>query len=93
DITVLDGIARTKSGALAGSTLTLNDALRNSSNFTGLPWQELLPSATLIPAKSLDLENQIGVIKEGAFADIVIMDQHLSPQLTILAGKIVFAGA
>jgi N-acetylglucosamine-6-phosphate deacetylase len=89
-ITVKDGIARTESGALAGSTLTLNDALRNSADFTGLPWQDLLPSATIVPAKSLGLEEQIGVIKAGTFADIVIMNDQLSPELTIVAGEIIY---
>lgn len=89
-VRVKDGIARTKTGALAGSTLTLNHALSNSADFTGLPWQTLLPTATTVPASSLGLEDQIGVIKEGACADIVIMNDDLSPELTIVAGKTAF---
>jgi N-acetylglucosamine-6-phosphate deacetylase len=92
-ITVEDGIARTDSGALAGSTLTMNDALRNSADFTGLPWQTLLPSATLVPARSLGLDDQIGVIKEDALADIVIMNDVLAPVLTMVGGKTIFRGA
>ena len=89
-VTVVNGTARTNSGALAGSTLILKDAVRNSAKFTGLTWQDLLPSATSVPAESLNLKDEIGVIQPGSFADIVIMDEQLSPQLTIISGKIAF---
>lgn len=87
-VTVENGIARTDYGALASSTLLLPDGLKNSAEFTGIAWQDLLPSATSVPAESLDLIDQIGVIQPGAYADIVIMDDQLSPQLTIISGKI-----
>jgi N-acetylglucosamine-6-phosphate deacetylase len=89
-VTVEDGIARTNTGALAGSTLLLRDALKNSAAFTGLPWQDLLPSATSVPAESLGMKDQIGVLAPGAFADLVIMDDQLNPQLTMVSGQIAF---
>ncbi len=89
-VSVKDGVARTNSGALAGSTLILKDALLNSAMFTGMPWQDLLPSATSVPAKSLGMEDQIGVLQQGAKADIVIMDDRLNPQLTMVSGQIVY---
>ena len=89
-VIVKNGIARTISGALAGSTLILKDALKNSTKFTGQTWQDLLPSATSVPAESLNMKDQIGVIQPGALADIVIMDEHLSPQLTLISGKIAY---
>ncbi len=92
-VTVEDGIVRTDSGALGGSTLILNDALRNSAVFTGLAWQDLLPSATSVPAESLNLKDEIGVIQPGSFADIVIMDEQLSPHLTLISGKIAYKGS
>jgi len=89
-VTVKDGIARTGTGALAGSTLILKDALLKSADFTGKTWQDLLPSATSVPAESLGLKNKIGVLQTGALADIVIMDDQLNPQLTMVSGQIVF---
>jgi len=89
-VTVENGIARTDYGALASSTLILADGLKNSAEFTRRAWQDLLPSATSVPAESLNMEDQIGVIQPGALADIVIMDDQLSPQLTLISGKIVY---
>jgi N-acetylglucosamine-6-phosphate deacetylase len=89
-ITVENGVARTESGALAGSTLLLHQAIKNSAAFTHRNWQDLLPSATCVPAKSLGLENQIGSLKPGAYADIVFMDEHHVPCFTMVAGNIVF---
>ena len=89
-ITVQDGIARTQSGALAGSTLFLNDGLINAARFTDSHWTELLPSATAVPAASLGLEDQVGSIKPGAYADLVIIDDHLSPVMTMVGGRIVY---
>lgn len=43
----------------------------------GMPVADALKTATLNAAKALDKENQIGIIKQGAFADIVIMDGDL----------------
>jgi len=92
-VIVKNCIARTVSGALAGSTLILKDALKNSAKFTGQTWQDLLPSATSVPAESLNMKGQIGVIQPGALADIVIMDEELSPQLTLISGKIAYKGS
>ncbi len=89
-ITVKDGIARTDSGSLAGSTLTMDQALRNAHAFTNRPWDELLPSATCVAAESLGLADQIGSLKPGAYADVVFMDEDFQPRLTMVAGEVVF---
>lgn len=89
-ITVKDGIARTGSGSLAGSTLTMDQALRNAHLFTNRPWAELLPSATCVAAESLGLADQMGTLKPGAYADLVFMDDDFQPRLTMVAGEVVF---
>lgn len=89
-VTVENDVARTEMGALAGSTLILKSALLNSAEFTGKTWQDLLPSATSVPAESLGMKDQIGVIEPGAFADLVIMDDQLEPQLAMVSGQIAF---
>lgn len=89
-ITVKDGIARTDTGSLAGSTLTMDAALRNACAFSGLTLADILPSATSTAAESLGLSDQIGSIKPGAFADIVFIDDALRPQMTMVAGRVAF---
>ena len=75
-IQVVSGVCRTAEGALAGSTLTLDTALRNLSAFAGIPYRQCLCCATLNPAKILGIEKQKGVIAPGVDADIAILDQN-----------------
>jgi len=89
-VEVKNGIARTDSGSLAGSTLTMNRALKNACSFTGYSLEEILPSATSIAAKSINMSDQIGSIKPGFKADLVIMDDDFEPQLTMVSGNIVY---
>jgi imidazolonepropionase-like amidohydrolase len=45
-------------------------------NEGGMPVSEVLQSATLVNAKLLDKENQLGQIKEGFLADIVATEEN-----------------
>ncbi len=89
-VVVKDGIARTSSGSLAGSTLKLNVALRNTIGFTGRSLEEILRSATTVPAESIDMEDKIGAIKQGYKADIAIFDEDFVPQMTMVSGKVAY---
>jgi len=83
---VAGGVCRTVEGNLAGSTITLDAALRNLASFTGLSYQTCLPCATLNPARILGLEKQKGVIAPGADADLAILDQSYYVTQTYVRG-------
>jgi N-acetylglucosamine-6-phosphate deacetylase len=89
-IEVKDGIARTDSGSLAGSTLTMDRALRNACEITGRSMDEMLPAATTIAAESLGMEAEIGALKPGLMADLVFLDENDQPCLTMVGGEVVF---
>jgi N-acetylglucosamine-6-phosphate deacetylase len=89
-ITVRNGIPRTEAGGLAGSTLTMDQALRNVIRFCDLSLGDALVMATITPAEALHLEGVKGVLGPGADADIVLLDQNLHVHMTMIAGKIVF---
>jgi N-acetylglucosamine-6-phosphate deacetylase len=89
-ITVSDGIARTQSGALAGSTVTLDQALRNVIAYAGLSLQEALPMATSVPAEVMNLAGQKGTLAPGADADVVLLDETLRVRLTLVGGRVVY---
>jgi N-acetylglucosamine-6-phosphate deacetylase len=84
---VAGGVCRTVEGNLAGSTVTLDAALRNLANFTGLSYRQCLPCATLNPARILDLEKTKGVIAPGADADLVILDPSHYVTQTYVRGR------
>jgi N-acetylglucosamine-6-phosphate deacetylase len=88
---VKDGIARLKEGNLAGSTLTLIQAVKNVVKFTGLPPGQALKMASLTPAVALGIDNITGSISVGKRADIILLNSNLDPVLTMVAGNIVFS--
>ena len=87
---VKDGICRIDSKNLAGSTLTLDRALRNFAAFTGRNFAECLPCATLNPARIIGLEGRKGIIEPGADADLVVLDKKYNVKQTYVAGRRVF---
>jgi len=89
--TVKDGISRTPAGGLSGSTLTLNKAIKNMIKFTGMPLNDVLPMATSVPAETMGWGGQLGVLKPGADADVVILNDDLIVEKTFVLGKEVFS--
>jgi N-acetylglucosamine-6-phosphate deacetylase len=79
EVTVSGGICRNSEGKLAGSTLTLDRALRNIVGL-GVPVADAVRMLTLNPAALLGIEFKKGALRVGADADIVLMDEGL--QLT-----------
>ncbi len=90
-VVVRDGVTRRAyDGGLAGSTLTLDAALRNVMAFAGLTLAEALPMATRVPAAALGLAGRKGVIAPGADADLVVLDSNYRVRLTLIAGRVVY---
>ncbi|HXH65919.1 MAG TPA: N-acetylglucosamine-6-phosphate deacetylase [Candidatus Limnocylindrales bacterium] len=76
EVTVSGGVARNTEGKLAGSTLTLDRALRNIVNL-GVPLGDALRMLTLNPATLLGIEFKKGSLRCGADADILLLDESL----------------
>ncbi len=62
-VMVKDGIARDMAGSLAGSTLTMPQALRNMMRFCGLTLAQALPMATSVPARAIGMYPQKGALQ------------------------------
>lgn len=76
DVAVKDGVARNSEGKLAGSTLTMDRALRNLVAL-GVPLVDAIRMATVLPARRLGLAGKKGIIAEGADADLVALTPDL----------------
>jgi N-acetylglucosamine-6-phosphate deacetylase len=87
EITVRGGVCRNSEGKLAGSTLTLDRALRNIVNL-GIPLADALCMLTLNPAKLLGIEFKKGSLRPGADADIVLLDQDLQVKQVFTRGLV-----
>lgn len=76
EVTVTNGVCRNAAGILAGSTLTLDRALRNIANL-GVPLADAARMLTLNPASLLGIEFKKGSLRAGADADVVLLDPSL----------------
>lgn len=77
EVTVSGGVCRNAEGKLAGSTLTLDRALRNIVGL-GASLGDALGMLTLNPATLLGIEYKKGSLCVGADADIVLLDDALN---------------
>jgi N-acetylglucosamine-6-phosphate deacetylase len=75
---------------LAGSTLTMDAALRNTMAATGLSLAEALPMATRVPAASVGLATMGRPLEPGCLADIALLNASYEVQMTIVGGEIVY---
>jgi N-acetylglucosamine-6-phosphate deacetylase len=69
--------ARLEDRTLAGSLLSLDQALRNLVVFTGCSLEEAIPTVTQVPARLLQLDASLGNLKVGAKADLVLLNSNL----------------
>jgi N-acetylglucosamine-6-phosphate deacetylase len=76
EVTVSGGVCRNAEGRLAGSTLTLDRALRNIVKL-GTPLADAVRMLTLNPATLLGIEFKKGALRTGADADIVLLTEDL----------------
>lgn len=79
-----DGVVRRDDGVLAGSVLTMIDAVRNLHGL-GVPLAEALSAATAVPAGVIGAD--AGRIEVGARADLVILDDELEIRRVLVAGE------
>lgn len=75
-------------GKLAGSVLTMDVALRNVMKFARLTFQDSVRLATINPARVLRLENQKGVLKPGADADVTVFSPNGEVRRTVVRGLV-----
>src|ERR1700738_4792189 len=76
EVTVIGGVCRNAEGTLAGSTLTLDRALRNVVAL-GTSLANAVRMLTLNPATLLGIEFKKGALRAGADADLVLLDETL----------------
>ena len=90
-VTVKDGVARTDCGSLAGSTLSLNRAIKNMIQLAGIPELDAVRMASEIPARTLGVGDRLGAIASGMEASLTVMDNDFNVLLTLIRGQQVFS--
>jgi N-acetylglucosamine-6-phosphate deacetylase len=83
-------IARLEDGTLAGSTLTLNRAVKNMAQTVGTSIVDAIYMASTAPAKKLGMDHIKGSLEIGKDADIVVLSDEFEAQLTMIQGQVVY---
>lgn len=84
-VIVKDKQARLENGSLAGSVLTFNDALKNMIEYTHCSMEEAVKMSSVNQAREFGL-TQKGALEKGKDADMVLLDDALTVNKTILGG-------
>ena len=87
EVAVDETSARLSDGRLAGSILSLDQAVCNLVGFTGCSLNEAVSTVTTVPAKVLGLTDR-GRIAPGCIADLVLLTPELKVVKTIVNGKV-----
>ncbi|WP_220002890.1 N-acetylglucosamine-6-phosphate deacetylase [Bradyrhizobium sp. BR 10261] len=85
-VTSIDGCLRLDDGTLAGSVLTMDEAVRYAVNVVRLPLADALAMASRVPATFLRRETDLGRIAPGYLASLVHLDDELRVLETWIEG-------
>lgn len=88
-VTIRNREARLPDGTLAGSVLTMERALHNAMQASGLPLEEAWPMSSLNAARSIGVADRKGSLETGKDADLVILDSDFDVWMTVVEGEIV----
>ena len=86
-----DGSAHlTSTKGLAGSTLNVNKGLYVLVEKAMVPWQTAINSVTINPARMIGVDDRKGSIQAGKDADLVVLNDDYSVEMTYARGKKAF---
>ena len=88
-ISVNNGRTKNARGSIAGSVITMLDAVRLMLSL-GVAESDVARMASLNPARLLGIDHDFGSIEEGKRADLVALDEARNVRLAIIGGRVAF---
>ena len=89
-VRIRGGRAELDDGTIAGSTLTLNYAVKNMVETAGARITEAVRMASLNGAKVLGIDRKKGILSVGRDADLVVLGDDYAVDMTVMGGEIVY---
>lgn len=90
-VVVEDGVAKLPDRtAFAGSTATADRLVRTMVQLAGVSLVDAVQMITATPARMMGVQDNIGTLAPGKAADLVIFDDHIHIQKTIINGRVVY---
>ncbi|HEV2237787.1 MAG TPA: N-acetylglucosamine-6-phosphate deacetylase [Ktedonobacterales bacterium] len=88
---VAGGAVRLRDGTIAGSVLTMDQALRNVLRLGGVTLSAAVGMLSLNPARVAGVAERKGQLRAGYDADVLLFDEGLTLQATYCRGAVAFA--
>lgn len=89
-VIIEDGVAKLMDrSAFAGSVATADRLVRNMRNMAGVPLKEAIQMATSTPARIANIGHKKGKISVGYDADIIVFNENIEIQNTIINGNFI----
>jgi N-acetylglucosamine-6-phosphate deacetylase len=83
-----------RQGGLCGSSLVPDEAMRNYVRLVGADLTQTAYATSLVPARVLGMEHEIGSIEVGKLADFAVLDpQTLAVEQTVVGGATLYRHA
>ena len=79
EIEVINSVARTAAGSLAGATLSLSSGVKNVIEFCSISPERVLKAATSTPATYMGKQDRWGSLSTGFVADFVLWNRDFTP--------------
>jgi N-acetylglucosamine-6-phosphate deacetylase len=90
-VIVEDGVAKLPDrSSFAGSVATADRLIRSMVNMAGIPLIDAVKMITATPARILNVSGKKGALVEGKDADIVLFDDNINIEMTIIKGRVVY---
>ena len=89
-IVTADGRVCKGDGGLAGSTLTMDQAVRNIVAHLNVPVEKAIQMSSLNSARMLGIDQEKGGLAYGKDADFIVLNENLEVQATYIKGQSVF---
>ncbi|GGD69690.1 N-acetylglucosamine-6-phosphate deacetylase [Lacimicrobium alkaliphilum] len=89
-VEVKNGVARTQSGSLAGSTLTLNQGVLNMNRLGQVPLLDAVNMASIVPARHIGIDDKTGSVACGKKANLTLVNDQLGVKATLVNGRFVY---
>lgn len=86
-VRVNGALATLEDGTIAGSVTNLYECMKKAV-VMGIPKESAIKAATINPARSIGVDNEVGTLEAGKRADILIVDENLELERVILNGYI-----
>ena len=91
EVLVEEGVAKMPDrSSFAGSVATFDRLVRTMLNLAEVPMLETIEMASLTPARIMKVDDRKGSLEIGKDADILIFDDQVSIQMTMVEGRVVY---